>query len=396
VVGIITNLAQAGDPNVKILDSAPISYDIAPSGTTEKKRLMYEIEHNGEVVLVIGDVNLLLTQLKHAFPEISDVTLRGIYQKTGASRLVHDINLKNAINGLGANKSSFFSDLAGDLGGHINSLTPDHIGGWNKLKQGGSVLKSNITALKIMANLKFATRFNSNPKLIKFLESYTDEGRTTLLGEIDNWAKVYDARPLVLTGDVNAAASHFGGTVGVPKPYNGANYVNELEGFVTASPADLNNIINSTTDVAAITNRLGVSQDIVQAAKQHLFVTEHIVEVEVGVFVKGRFATYAHNAEWWKDVANGSASSEVRENFRKLIAHEYVEGQLMEKGMLYKRFDVDPSPGRFGAHDLSVNDATFNFKIWTIDIKRTPPPNPQPNLSNLDQIVNDILTKEGF
>ncbi|MEG0983963.1 hypothetical protein [Algoriella sp.] len=74
--------------------------------------------------------------------------------------------------------------------------------------------------------------------------------------------------------------------------------------------------------------------------------------------------------------------------FKQLIAHEYIEAKLMEKGVNFRSFINPDSIYAFdiGAHFLSTN-LRKGFKIDPFGQLEMPPKINEENLDNLDEIV---------
>ncbi len=252
-------------------------------------------------------------------------------------------------------------------------------------------LRNLAEGLKL--NTKFLHRISQNPNLINFVDNLTAAGRLDLENNIDIWVKRYDARELLKTGNISEAVEILDGTLGNPIIYNGANYVQELIPPIDADPQDLLDIINSTTDVADISNTSGINQGIILRVKEHLFIDEHLVEIPGNEFVKGRFATYQHVADWWVEIANGNTQS--LDEFKKLIAHEYIEGELMKDGLIYHVLE-NASASKYGAHNLSIHDGTGKFDHWADMGRHIPNFTLNPDFNNIDIIVTQIKTLEGI
>ena len=170
---------------------------------------------------------------------------------------------------------------------------------------------------------------------------------------------------------------------------------------------DAANNANRTDDVAKIAKNIGVSEDIVEIAKENfwrresLFLVDKYVGPElydyVDVFSIGRSRKYQGDIDEW-DGAIKNYFDDI-ESFKWFIAHEYVEGKLMEKyGLNYTSFNKSNQleVGNFGAHDISP--VSYDHKLgsqpsgyWDggrLDQSLFPKPNN--DLSNLDLIVEKI------
>lgn len=253
----------------------------------------------------------------------------------------------------------------------------------------------------LRTNTKFLSRLSYNPNLVNYIDNLTPAGKTDLANNADLWIKRYDARAPLKNGNYNEAINILEGTPGSSEVYNGANYVGKLNtpqfpDDIIATPVSLQAIVNSTTDVSAIANKLGVNQNVVQGAKQHLFVTEHLIETAPGVFTQGRFATFDHIKQCWNSAANGTISSADANSLRKLLGHEYIESALMQQGVVYRQLDI-PSAGKYGAHELSVEEGTGSFAHWANGLDRNAPSiSLSSDLSNIDNVVDQIKVIEGL
>jgi hypothetical protein len=287
-------------------------------------------------------------------------------------------------------------ELSGKDGGFLLvkfTKTPSLISGYKKLNALGSPLKYNLAAIELVSNPTFLAKIELNPKLISFVEILTDEGRISVSNNIAEWAKLYDVRGTLKNGNVNEAVNVLGGALNPPKVYNGANYVEEL---TTGQVGKLNDIVNSTTDVAQVSNNLGININIVQEMKQHMFIREHLIEVGEGVFVKGRFAVSEYVTDLWNQVKAGDLSMGKGNELTSLISHEYIEAKVMQEGMIYRRSIRPISAFQYGAHDISSRDFFTDFSQWSIMNRKIPPFVLNPNLGNIDEIISQIKIIEGF
>ena len=255
----------------------------------------------------------------------------------------------------------------------------------------------------LRTNKEFLTRLSNNANLINYVDNLTDAGKSSLATNVDEWLKLYDVRVPLKNGDDNGAVNVLEGILRAPEVYNGKKYVGPLESYIGRTPEQVaelfENIVNSTVDVAQVSNNLGISINVVQTMKQHLFANEHLVEVSSGTFVKGRFNTYEGNADLWNKVAAGNFSNTEATNLKQLISHEYIEAKLMQEGMLYARFNpgsTGPTSFRYGAHDLSSHEQYFNFNHWGFFERNVPLFSLNSNLDNIDEVITQIKNIEGL
>jgi hypothetical protein len=162
--------------------------------------------------------------------------------------------------------------------------------------------------------------------------------------------------------------------------------------------AAYNKIIANTGDIAQISQNTGIPEDILAAAKQHLFVDTHEIAIAPGVVETGRFQPALEYADLWNRATNTTLNQEQLGAFKDLVSHEYVESQLMRNGFPYRSadalgFDVQGTailhPDALGAHYLAPNNLGFahyghlGLSSSGLEINN--------NLSNLDAIIKMIL-----
>jgi len=311
-----------------------------------------------------------------------------------------DPSIHKLLLGLGDVKYlKLIEDLKGSndlIAAMINDL--ELLKAWEKL-----LIKNVPNGLRF--NIKFLNRLKDNSKLINLVDNLTGSGKIDFANNMDLWVKRYDARHALKNENYNAAINILEGTPGTPKNYNGANYVGGLfdppdfTDIAYATPASLQAIINSTNDVSAIANKLGINPNLVQAVKHHLFIKEHLVETTSEVYTLGRFNTFHHITQWWNSAVDGTISNADAISFRRLLGHEYIESALMQQGLIYRQLNV-PSGGKYGAHELSLGELTGDFTHWTNSVNgldRIPPIfNLKADFSNIDNVVDQIKVIEGL
>jgi hypothetical protein len=185
----------------------------------------------------------------------------------------------------------------------------------------------------------------------------------------------------------------------------GAGYVNEAMADKEAIEA-YQKIVAMEGDTSKIASHYDLPEDVVAFVKQHFFVKEHTVAAGPELWETGKFTPYSEWAELWNEAMEGVHDPSA---IRKFLAHEYIEGKLMEAGFSYNsanpeywaRFGGYPSPTAysFGAHDLSFSDR--GFKHWLGIFKDRPEMiavaqdlinNPlADDFSNIDLLVGIIL-----
>ncbi|WP_234389256.1 hypothetical protein [Streptomyces sp. CS149] len=164
----------------------------------------------------------------------------------------------------------------------------------------------------------------------------------------------------------------------------------------------------TTEDIPRIAENYGIDPDILQRAKNNLFLEKHDAYVGPGPenFKKDvYFTAYEEISMLWKRAENGTLK-DLEGAFRGLIIHEYIESRLMEAGVPYTSGhpsaweDIrDWSNGHIGAHDiapLSLRGAPPTARgtlvLWPKMGLDIPEFTLLPDLSNLD-ILADAAKK---
>jgi hypothetical protein len=113
------------------------------------------------------------------------------------------------------------------------------------------------------------------------------------------------------------------------------------------------------------------------------------VKTEDGLIL-GRFGKDDFDIEIWIEAQNGFQNTNLTE-FKKLIAHEYIESKLMEQGMHYRSLNsaFELNSFNLGAHDVSPLLSNGSFYNPGHSSIFSPVAS---DLSNLDVIVNEIKT----
>ncbi|MGZ0149002.1 hypothetical protein ACXJJ3_18145 [Kribbella sp. WER1] len=98
--------------------------------------------------------------------------------------------------------------------------------------------------------------------------------------------------------------------------------------------------IREADDLDALAENSGMPREVIDEAKQHLFQRQHDVAIGPGEVRHGYFTPYAEFGDLWERVASGNELTDgQRQEFRSLLAHEYVESKLMQAGVPYKSAD---------------------------------------------------------
>jgi hypothetical protein len=194
----------------------------------------------------------------------------------------------------------------------------------------------------------------------------------------------------------------------------GAKYV-DLDGVKQKTIRQYQEIAAMTDDVSKIAQNTGIPEKYIAEVKEHIFLKEH--ELEIANYLtrtirreKGNFSPLEDIAESWMNAMNKPMHADefIDElaNFRRLIAHEYVEAGLMKDGLPYLnpkawREHPDygwgnyPMPGDkgYGAHNLSPNPNPRRqpFGHWEKDLGQSSEGLPfAEDLSNLDEVLEEI------
>ncbi|WP_455711732.1 hypothetical protein [Streptomyces avermitilis] len=174
--------------------------------------------------------------------------------------------------------------------------------------------------------------------------------------------------------------------------------------------ADMYENIRSTdnrVELPAISRSTGVDESVLRQVKSHLFRAQHEVAIGPDTFKKGLFTPRKDIGELWFAAREGKLSEEGVQQFKHLMAHEYVESRLMKSGLPYIReydhlWELDPSDGKYyrpqfpqdiadaGAHDMAPNDKIGGFRHWRSLGMEPPKVELASDLSNIDDVVKAI------
>ncbi len=288
--------------------------------------------------------------------------------------------------------------------------------------------KDLLTRLDAYPNLKTAVNNLTPTKKQQFLDDFVDASDAALTrmnnapiclnywknsasGDIiganaEAFAKQYEAMILLKQGNFTGVASLYN------KSFKTVEYV--LDGAPNPTVlAEARLIANRTNDIPVIAQKMGVPENIIREVKEHFFVTEHFMEIN-GNFQKGRFEREAEDIALWKaaesdglvngysfiDITGGTQyvnASDALTEFKRLVAHEYIESKLMKEGFLYRNYlnNGDPNEFNFGAHDLSISTKWRNpneYIMLTNYVKpKSFPTSFNNDWSKLDLIVNQLI-----
>ncbi|MFD7592561.1 hypothetical protein ACFV6D_05940 [Kitasatospora sp. NPDC059812] len=163
-------------------------------------------------------------------------------------------------------------------------------------------------------------------------------------------------------------------------------------------------IRNTTGDTDRIAANTGISPNVLNRVKEHIFETVH-KDVPVppdGKPMTGRFAPFDHIAEMWTKAESGTLSPEEATKFYRWAAHEGVESILMapphnipyregrwEEGVNWA------TENSYGAHDVAPHESHADpFIAWPRRGLEKPDFPLADDLSNLDEIAALILAKK--
>ncbi|MFF0464320.1 hypothetical protein ACFYS5_28865, partial [Streptomyces mexicanus] len=164
---------------------------------------------------------------------------------------------------------------------------------------------------------------------------------------------------------------------------------------------------DNKVELPAISRHTGVDESVLRQVKSHLFRAQHEVAIGPDTFKKGLFTPRKDIGELWYAAREGKLSEEGVQQFKHLMAHEYVESRLMKSGLPYIReyehlWELDPSDGKYyrpqfpqdvrdaGAHDLAPSDKTGSFRHWRSLGMEPPKVELADDLSNIDDVVKAI------
>jgi hypothetical protein len=174
--------------------------------------------------------------------------------------------------------------------------------------------------------------------------------------------------------------------------WSGAGHV---QGSTPEAEADYAAIRANPADVTRIVANTGINEHIIAQVKTHLFLTEHDVPIAPGQIAHGYFTAVPDTAKLWQRAEAGPLSQSDQDDFRSLMAHEYVESHLMADGMPYRSADpeawvdgyLDFNTDHFGAHEVAPKASNGSLSHWE-ELRLTPPDAPlAPDLSNIDNVV---------
>ncbi|WP_245919610.1 LysM peptidoglycan-binding domain-containing protein [Melittangium boletus] len=181
-------------------------------------------------------------------------------------------------------------------------------------------------------------------------------------------------------------------------PWTGARYAEDVDPGDAKLYEKIRNAVDDTLDIA---KNLKLKQSVLDKVKDHLFHRVHELPIEPNKTIKANFSPDPDIADLWTKAMKGKLPLDEAKRFLRLMAHEYVESRLMEKGLPYRSSHPDaykfgynmPTPKHHGAHDLApiVDAAREPFGHWEKMLGRKPPKFEfASDLSNLDELVELI------
>ncbi|MFE3145252.1 hypothetical protein ACFXJ6_01010, partial [Streptomyces sp. NPDC059218] len=161
-------------------------------------------------------------------------------------------------------------------------------------------------------------------------------------------------------------------------------------------------------DVPEMAKHTGVDESVIRDVKTHMIRAQHDVVVGPGEWKRGLFTPRDDIADLWDGARKGTLDADQVKEFKHLMTHEYVESQLMKKGLPYLhdqtglwRVESDGSYGgrrspkslsAAGAHDLAPNPARGGFgTAWQKLGLKHPKTVLTDDLSNIADFVDDIV-----
>lgn len=238
--------------------------------------------------------------------------------------------------------------------------------------------------------------FKTNSRSLDFLFQHTIEAREAIANNIDIFILHRSSYELLKRGKYNEIIAKFGHQLEVSKTvpeFPGVRYISitpDEDLYSVALRAANNN------DIIPIANNLGIPEYVSKGAKENYWVKERIVLYEKGedkyAFGIGRFYKDQEMVDEWNRIVNNDFSQMSKEEAKALIAHEYIEGKLIDLyGMNYTSYNK-PNQAQFwsyGAHDISPKASVNQY--WTAGrLNENLIPLPNNDLTNLDQIVDQI------
>ncbi|MFH8382018.1 hypothetical protein ACH4E7_13870 [Kitasatospora sp. NPDC018058] len=207
----------------------------------------------------------------------------------------------------------------------------------------------------------------------------------------------------LILGAVGGAAAPGRGKTEFPdtEGWGGAGWVEKPTKFAGDAFEKIRATPNKV-DLPKISENTGIDLTVLRQVKSHLFREQHKVEIAPLTSKTGLFTPRDDIAALWQDAHAGKLDAAGLKEFHSLMAHEYIESELMRAGLPYVSdhpavWDSDNSKlspkdvSKAGAHDLSPHPVKGHFRAWEDSLGITPPKTAlADDLSNIDSVVSEI------
>lgn len=255
-------------------------------------------------------------------------------------------------------------------------------------------LETEINTLSQTSKALFYKNFVSlSEKELEILHSWwlgsTDVGKLEIIQNANTWLKYIKARNFLKNKQYQEIEKLFGLKIveaEIPPGYPTLRYL-DLEDDIIQTIT----IADRTDDIALINHFYSeIPLDILDVVKQHYYRNNHLYFDGKNLKL-GRFGRNSLENEQWVDATQGFLFKEDLDDFKWLIAHEYIEAKLMEKGVNFRSY-TDPgkiSSYEIGAHWLSpLKNIEEEIIYWDIARNLNPPLPDLLYFSNLNDIVD--------
>ncbi|WP_226294037.1 fibronectin type III domain-containing protein [Aquimarina algicola] len=320
-------------------------------------------------------------------------------------------NIKVPLNSLGKklkdeapadiNKYVNFVEDVGNTGNNLTRRLDDFPNLAKRLEDIGDAARTKFLDDFADVSDDIIKRLGKYPESVTIWSNHTSEAQKLIYDNINIWLKHIEARKSIIKGDYSKVADIFGKQI-----------LRSRKGYITNMTDKLVEkskiIANKTNDIENIANNIKIDKNIIKEVKEHLWVKEHLVNTNLGLY-RGRFAKDDYDIALWEMAEEGFKKRkkyydtdlkayeyiEINDgisDFKNLIAHEYIESKLMKSGMSYTSMNVSNGTDVFdiGAHDLAPRFSWRGFNNFgrntNIIIKNVD----KNDLSNLDEIVTQF------
>jgi hypothetical protein len=141
-------------------------------------------------------------------------------------------------------------------------------------------------------------------------------------------------------------------------------------------------VLSQINDIENISQNLGVSEHIISRVRQHVYLSSRPVATGPNQVEDIFFSPIRQYADDWLNVANGRLEKVDLADFKRFLAHEYVESRLIEMGIPFRSSNPkawgvsgnSATPEHFGAHDIAPtpNPLRSPFQFWSPQLGRDP------------------------